>query len=81
MKNRGRNDKCVCGSGKKFKKCCIDTGSPWINEDFKLGEQRVKEYDGENPNQWIKPKCPPLGQILAAVGMESFTYYPKHRFP
>lgn len=21
----GRNDLCVCGSGKKFKKCCIDT--------------------------------------------------------
>lgn len=23
--NIGRNDMCVCGSGKKFKKCCIDT--------------------------------------------------------
>jgi len=21
----GRNDSCVCGSGKKFKKCCIDS--------------------------------------------------------
>lgn len=21
----GRNDPCVCGSGLKFKKCCIDT--------------------------------------------------------
>ena len=20
----GRNDKCICGSGKKFKKCCIN---------------------------------------------------------
>ena len=20
----GRNDLCICGSGKKFKKCCID---------------------------------------------------------
>ena len=23
--NIGRNDSCVCGSGKKFKKCCIDS--------------------------------------------------------
>ena len=23
LKNLGRNSKCVCGSGKKFKKCCI----------------------------------------------------------
>ena len=22
----GRNDKCFCGSGKKFKKCCINKG-------------------------------------------------------
>lgn len=23
LKKIGRNDKCVCGSGKKFKKCCL----------------------------------------------------------
>lgn len=23
--NIGRNDSCVCGSGKKFKRCCIDS--------------------------------------------------------
>jgi uncharacterized protein YecA (UPF0149 family) len=22
MKKQGRNDPCICGSGKKFKKCC-----------------------------------------------------------
>jgi hypothetical protein len=25
FKNVGRNDPCPCGSGKKFKKCCLDT--------------------------------------------------------
>jgi uncharacterized protein YecA (UPF0149 family) len=24
----GRNDKCPCGSGKKFKKCCYSGGNP-----------------------------------------------------
>jgi uncharacterized protein YecA (UPF0149 family) len=24
----GRNDPCPCGSGKKFKKCCIDNSAP-----------------------------------------------------
>jgi uncharacterized protein YecA (UPF0149 family) len=24
--NMGRNDPCYCGSGKKFKKCCIEKG-------------------------------------------------------
>jgi len=23
----GRNDLCTCGSGKRFKKCCLDSGS------------------------------------------------------
>lgn len=23
IKNLGRNDKCMCGSGKKLKKCCL----------------------------------------------------------
>lgn len=27
FKNVGRNDKCLCGSGKKYKKCCIDKHS------------------------------------------------------
>jgi uncharacterized protein YecA (UPF0149 family) len=24
LKHVGRNDPCPCGSGKKFKKCCLD---------------------------------------------------------
>jgi len=24
MEKRGRNDKCICGSGKKYKKCCME---------------------------------------------------------
>ena len=24
----GRNDPCPCGSGRKFKKCCLDAASP-----------------------------------------------------
>ena len=24
--NIGRNDECPCGSGKKYKKCCLSTG-------------------------------------------------------
>ena len=25
-KKIGRNDPCPCGSGKKYKKCCLNTG-------------------------------------------------------
>ncbi|MCJ8297265.1 MAG: SEC-C domain-containing protein [Colwellia sp.] len=34
----GRNDQCPCGSGKKYKKCCITlitptSGATWIDEE------------------------------------------------
>jgi hypothetical protein len=34
LKNVGRNDPCPCGSGKKFKKCCLDAhrGAPFQGE-------------------------------------------------
>ena len=30
FRDLGRNDKCACGSGKKFKKCCINVD--WTKE-------------------------------------------------
>ncbi|WP_409564675.1 SEC-C metal-binding domain-containing protein [Methylobacterium sp. J-067] len=33
FKDVGRNDPCPCGSGQKFKKCClgkVETEAPWM---------------------------------------------------
>ena len=40
VKEIGRNDKCTCGSGKKFKKCC---GEEKFIEAYKLIEQMQHE--------------------------------------
>ena len=56
-KKLGRNEPCHCGSGLKFKKCCIDkpfVGSPELEEDLKLGERLVKEFDAKNRSQKIQ---------------------------
>ncbi len=36
MKKPGRNDPCICGSGKKFKKCCEGKliGKKFLAEDL-----------------------------------------------
>lgn len=50
MNTVGRNDPCPCGSGKKFKKCCIDKPSPTriaLLQDEELGQQRIREYEEE----------------------------------
>lgn len=38
MEKVGRNDKCYCGSGKKYKNCCIQEG-----ENFKKLYERMEE--------------------------------------
>ena len=36
MKNIGRNNNCPCGSGKKYKKCCINTDNSLNNSKNKM---------------------------------------------
>lgn len=80
MNKVGRNDLCPCGSGKKFKKCCLDNPTPIQlsrQEDDALGQQRIREYEEEQKKQdWSKPLEPlpvinsdlPLFEPLAIKG-------------
>jgi len=51
MARIGRNDPCPCGSGKKFKKCCIDkqqamaapSAPPSLNQEVELLQQAATE--------------------------------------
>lgn len=50
----GRNDPCHCGSGKKYKKCCIDQDeSHIVVADFEL--QRLRKTEGEVVNEHLFP--------------------------
>lgn len=43
MKNKiGRNDPCPCGSGKKYKKCCLNGVSPIRNKELELQLSRIR---------------------------------------
>ena len=40
-----RNNKCVCGSGKKFKKCCLNTLSRQVTmKDAKMINEKLQAY-------------------------------------
>lgn len=48
MSEPGRNDPCPCGSGKKYKKCCLlNQPKPYedLHKDFALGQQLLAEYE------------------------------------
>ncbi|MFO8051696.1 MAG: SEC-C metal-binding domain-containing protein [Thermoplasmatota archaeon] len=41
----GRNDPCPCGSGKKYKKCCLNKENPANRQDRKKGTWKEAEVD------------------------------------
>lgn len=44
MSKLGRNDPCPCGSGKKYKNCCLGTsGKNFLSEDVTMSETRGKD--------------------------------------
>ena len=51
MSKNGRNDSCVCGSGKKYKKCCLSRGiiipHANIEKNNRLGKTLVKTLTDE----------------------------------
>lgn len=56
LKNTGRNEPCLCGSGKKYKKCHLNEDQSMEHEEFKKREEAVKaeehkasELEKENP--------------------------------
>lgn len=54
--NVGRNDKCPCGSGKKYKKCCCGTSREY-GPHYRitlLGGEEMKEEAIEYLGRWVK---------------------------
>lgn len=53
-----RNNPCPCGSGKKYKKCCLlkeieqdnleqQEWEKWFKEDWEEGDKRLAKYEAE----------------------------------
>jgi len=50
----GRNDPCPCGSGKKYKECCIAKGDRFLR---KLAAKREKQERGTLLSRLFKRKA------------------------
>ena len=59
MAKTGRNDPCPCGSGKKFKKCCLrETSAPYVSVVDRMAES-FKEVHSEWKLFLVDEDCPP----------------------
>jgi SEC-C motif len=47
LKSTGRNDQCLCGSGKKYKKCHLNEDERMEHEEFKKREEALKVAEHE----------------------------------
>ena len=47
LKSTGRNDQCLCGSGKKYKKCHLNEDQRMEHEEFKKREEELKAAEME----------------------------------
>jgi Protein of unknown function (DUF1186)/SEC-C motif len=59
FKDVGRNDPCPCGSGKKFKKCCLDS--------VRLGQAAPAWQEVEQRQEWPSEIEPDFDQLDEAI--------------
>ena len=51
----GRNDPCPCGSGKKYKNCCLKEGNDWNSTRELTAQEMVKcKYGTSQPQDFKK---------------------------
>ncbi len=84
MSKVSRNDPCPCGSGKKFKKCCIDKISPFptpngfTGEEIKTPKQILELVKAEFANK-EDGSLDEMNQQLSRM-MNNFNSVPKSPF-
>lgn len=65
MSKIGRNEPCPCGSGKKYKKCCMDKPEQiFMSEDFSRYLQSFLTYEEVNEMSTVE-----IIQQLESIGI------------
>ena len=84
MSKIGRNELCPCGSGKKYKKCCLSYGQHQVNQVKKYAETPYfKQYPQEGKNYSIVTlESVPLNEVGLSLERKILDYvkntYPAH---
>jgi hypothetical protein len=81
MSKIGRNDVCPCGSGKKYKKCCLSNGQHQVKHYAEM--PIVKQYPQEDKNHSIVTlESAPFNEVGLSLEKKMLDYvkktYPAH---
>jgi hypothetical protein len=55
MTKPGRNDQCPCGSGRKYKRCCLEKEAEWSREALPPGRFRFEPGSYGGPGRGYFP--------------------------
>ncbi|HPD61710.1 MAG TPA: SEC-C metal-binding domain-containing protein, partial [Thermodesulfobacteriota bacterium] len=72
MEKIGRNDPCPCGSGKKYKKCCL------IKQGDQGGEflwYKLRRTEGELTGRLLEFACTRYGEDFLLEAWDEFTLW------
>ena len=72
--SQGRNDPCACGSGKKYKKCCLPRET--AAEIVEAGWLRIRRTEGELMNKLLRHLAQYYGPDSLADAWEEYTLWP-----
>jgi len=50
----GRNDPCACGSGRKWKKCCLSMQDDMLHQDVVAGRDEVADAESRMAEEAAK---------------------------
>jgi len=64
----GRNDPCPCGSGKKYKKCCLDKVKPQNNTNFSIPPEVIKKFQEHQRRE--EGRIAKFGKVKPDIGIE-----------
>ncbi|WP_347331320.1 YecA family protein [Marinimicrobium locisalis] len=70
MAKTGRNDPCPCGSGRKYKKCCLPKQAPPVSD---LSRQRLRKTEGTLVEPMLAHAKEVYGQNFMIAAWEEFT--------
>jgi hypothetical protein len=73
-----RNDPCPCGSGKKYKKCCLPKGEAFAQETAP-GSAAAQAAEDEVEDEWEEAEPPEEADVRTADGLADAAPWPPAR--
>src|ERR1700741_3237114 len=69
MASIARNSPCPCGSGKKYKRCCIDKPQPTAAMIHRMFEEAAQRQDAEAKNAYKVFRKYPSTEVLKMLSL------------